>query len=81
MLGIANVAAGYGAMTAILTTRYRRPTPLHVLLRFEAWTDRIEGRRIVAKGELRNGDTLLAEAEGVFVRLADRQRDEYFGRG
>jgi acyl-coenzyme A thioesterase PaaI-like protein len=81
MLGIANVAAGYGAMTAILTTRYRRPTPLHVPLRFEAWTDHIEGRRIVAKGELRNGDTLLAEAEGVFVRLADRQRDEYFGRG
>jgi acyl-coenzyme A thioesterase PaaI-like protein len=81
MLGIANVAGGHGAMTAILTTRYRRPTPLHVPLRFEAWTDRVEGRRVIAKGRLLSDETVLAEAEGVFVRLGERQRAEYFGNG
>ena len=79
MLGIANVAGGYGAMTAVLTTRYRRPTPLHVPLRFEAWTDRVEGRRVIAKGQLRRDDTVLAEAKGVFVQLENRHRSEYFG--
>jgi acyl-coenzyme A thioesterase PaaI-like protein len=79
MLGIANVAAGYGAMTAVLTTRYRRPTPLHVPLRFEAWTDRVEGRRVIAKGKLLRDDTVLAEADGTFVQLQNRHRSEYFG--
>jgi acyl-coenzyme A thioesterase PaaI-like protein len=81
MLGIANVAAGHGAMTAVLTTRYRRPTPLHVPLHFEAWTDRVEGRRVIAKGTLTRDDVVLAEAEGVFVQLEHRHRNEYFGAG
>jgi acyl-coenzyme A thioesterase PaaI-like protein len=78
-LGIANVASGHPGMTARLTVRYRRPTPLHVDLVLEAWTDRIEGRRIHTMGRLMDGDTLTAEAEGMFVNIGAERALEYFG--
>ena len=52
VLGIANVASGYGGLTGRLTVRYRRPTPLHTELRFEAHTERVDGRRLVTVGTL-----------------------------
>ena len=47
--------------------RYRVPTPLHVELRFRAAIDRTEGRKIFAAGTLHAGETLCAEAEGIFI--------------
>ena len=79
VLGIANVAAGYGGLTGRLTVRYRRPTPLHRELRFEAHTERVEGRRLTTVGHLYDGDTLTAEAEGLFVRIGEERALEYFG--
>ncbi len=78
-LGVANVANGYPGMTARLTIRYRRPTPLGTELRLEAWTTGREGRRITTVGSLSAGDTVCAEAEGLFVDLSAERALEYFG--
>lgn len=69
MLGMAQSMTGHPGMTGTLTVRYRRPTPLHQDLRFEAWVDRVEGRKIFAAGRLSHGETLCAEAEGVFITV------------
>ena len=64
VLGIANIAAGHPGMTARLTIHYRKPTPLFRDLRFLAGLDRVEGRRIMSRAEVWDGETLTAEAEG-----------------
>ena len=79
MLGIANIAAGNPGMTARLTVHYRRPTPLFLELRFRAWVDRVEGRRIMSRAELWDGDTLTAQADGLFVRPTPARALEIFG--
>jgi acyl-coenzyme A thioesterase PaaI-like protein len=78
-LGIANVAAGNPGMTARLTVRYRRPTPLHVDVILEAWTERVEGRRVHTVGTMTAGDTITAEADGLFVNIGAERALEYFG--
>lgn len=78
-LGMANAIAGLPCLTGRLTIRYRRPTPLHTPLVLEAHTQRVEGRRITTVGTLRDGDTLTAEAEGLFVMLGAERALEYFG--
>ncbi len=80
VLGIANIAAGNPGMTARLIVHYRRPTPLFRPLRLRAWVDRLEGRRIMSRAEMYDGDTLTAEAEGLFVQPRPELAAEYFGR-
>ncbi len=69
VLGMAQTLSGRPGMTGTLTVRYRNPTPLHQPLRFEAWIERVEGRKIFARGTLHAGETLCAEAEGIFVSV------------
>jgi len=66
-------------MTARLTVRYRRPTPLHTVLTLEGWNTNVDGRRILTQGRLIDGDTVLAEAEGLFVAIGRERTLEYFG--
>lgn len=79
VLGIANIAAGHPGMTARLTIHYRRPTPLFRELRFRAALDRVEGRRIMSRAELWDGDTLTAQADGLFVQPKPERALEIFG--
>jgi len=79
VLGIANIAAGHPGMTARLTIHYRKPTPLFHELRFHAALDRVEGRRIMSRAELWDGETLTAQADGVFVRPRPERALEIFG--
>lgn len=79
MLGIANILAGHPGMTARLTIHYRRPTPLLRPLRFTAWVDRVEGRRIMSKAQVFEGDVCTAEADGVFVQPRPELAEQYFG--
>ncbi len=69
MLGQAVSLAGRGGMTGGLTVRYVSPTPLYEPLRYEAWFDRVEGRKSFAAGRLLVAATerVCAEAEGVFI--------------
>jgi acyl-coenzyme A thioesterase PaaI-like protein len=68
VLGIVNNANSSPGMTGTLTVKYRKPTPLHTELRWEAWVERVEGRRIVSKATVHAGDLLCAECEGLFVQ-------------
>jgi acyl-coenzyme A thioesterase PaaI-like protein len=69
VLNVANMLAGVAGPTASLEIRYRKPTPLGVPLRFETEVPVVEGRQVRTVGVLRDGDTVLAEATGVFVTL------------
>jgi acyl-coenzyme A thioesterase PaaI-like protein len=69
VLGYVQSMSGRGGFTGTLTVRYRKPTPLHTELDFEAEIDRIEGRKIFARGNLYAGDLLCAEAEGIFITV------------
>jgi acyl-coenzyme A thioesterase PaaI-like protein len=75
VLGFVQSMTGNPGMTGTLTIRYRKPTPLHMELRFEGWVDRVEGRKIFTQAKLLADDTLTAEAEGLFLSI-DRSRFE-----
>ena len=69
VLGIAVIAAGSPGMTASMTVRYRRATPLREDLRYEASFTGGEGRASHAKGAIYDGDgRVTAEAEAMFVQ-------------
>ncbi|HZO08254.1 MAG TPA: PaaI family thioesterase, partial [Myxococcota bacterium] len=67
VLGFAQSLGGNPGFTGTLVVRYRVPTPLHTDLRFEGRIDRVEGRKTFASGRVFAGETLCAEAEGIFV--------------
>ena len=70
VLGVAQSLSGSGGMTGTLTVRYRRPTPLHSDVTFEARLDRVEGRKIFTAGVLKGPDgEVTAEAEAVFITV------------
>ena len=79
ILGMANIAGGHPGMTGRLSIRYRRPTPLHTELRFEAWTQQVDGRRLITRGTLEADGVVTAEAEGLFVVIDPERALEYFG--
>jgi acyl-coenzyme A thioesterase PaaI-like protein len=67
VLGFTQSLGGNPGFTGTLSVRYRVPTPLHTDLRFEGRIDRVEGRKTFASGQVFAGETLCAEAEGIFV--------------
>ena len=79
VLGIANIVSGNPGMTARLTVHYRRPTPLFTELVVRAWVERIEGRRVMSHAEMYDGDTMTAEADGLFVQPRPELAEQYFG--
>ena len=81
VLGMANIANRTPGMTGKLSIRYRRPTPLMTPVRFESWTERVEGRRITCMGTLDADDQRLAEAEGLFIAITSDIAGKYFGTG
>lgn len=78
LLGMTNIATGHPGMTGRLTVRYLKPTPLHRPARLRGFTERVDGRRVVARGELVVDDVVTAEAEGLFVVLDERLAAAYF---
>jgi acyl-coenzyme A thioesterase PaaI-like protein len=69
VMGAAQAITGSPGMTGSLTINYRSPTPLHESLVYEAWTDRIEGRKIFVDATLHAGERLCAEATGLFISV------------
>ncbi len=66
-LGFATTMAGVSGMTAGITVRYRSSTPLHTPLTVTARYTHSEGRKRFATGEVRHGEVVAAEAEGIFI--------------
>ncbi|MFN3216773.1 MAG: hotdog domain-containing protein [Acidimicrobiales bacterium] len=71
LLGVTCIATGTGGFTGTLTVRYENLTPLDTELTLRGWIDRIEGRKIFAKGEIHAGDIRCAVGEGIFIRRAE----------
>ena len=59
----------FPTVTARITIRYRRPARINAPLAVSARVTGERGRRIEIAGELRDGDELLAEAEGTFLHV------------
>ncbi|MBV8928566.1 MAG: PaaI family thioesterase [Mycobacteriaceae bacterium] len=59
--------------TAFLHVNYRKIVPIETSLQLEAGIARSEGRKIYVEGRLIDGDTVLTEAEALFVRLRPGQ--------
>lgn len=59
--------------TAYLHVDYRNLTPIDTELTVTSWVVCEEGRKRYLRGELRHGETLCAEAEGLFVVLRPDQ--------
>jgi acyl-coenzyme A thioesterase PaaI-like protein len=75
VLGFVQSLSGAGGMTGTLTIRYRKPTPLHTPLLFEAELTRVEGRKIFTRATLEAEGTLCAEAEGIFISFREGMRE------
>jgi acyl-coenzyme A thioesterase PaaI-like protein len=61
------------ARTAYLHTDFRSITPVGEQLEVRAWFVSEQGRKRILRAELTHGDTLCAEAEGLFVALRPDQ--------
>lgn len=68
LIGMAAMVGAGGGMTARLTINYRKPTPLFRPIEIAAWFESADGRKFIAKGEMRCDGELLTEAEGLFIR-------------
>ena len=67
------LTGGRRQRTAYLKINYRHIVPIEKELQFDAGIDRVDGRKIFVSGRLTDGDTLLAEADALFVRLKPGQ--------
>lgn len=65
------------AYTGELTVTYRAPTPIGEPLEFRARLASREGRKLRIVGHARHGDTVVAEAKGLFIAVDP----EHFRRG
>lgn len=61
-------AAQTPAVTGTLTVRYAQPAPLHTELVFSARVESTEGRKVLVKGDVTNGDEVCAYLEAVMIR-------------
>lgn len=71
LMGFAQMLSGSAGYTGTLTIRMLRPTPLNRRIDYQAGLDRVTGRKIICWGRSFDGDTLLAEAEILFVAPRD----------
>jgi len=69
LLGATQSLSGSAGMTARLIVNYRSPTPLRTELRLEGEFAGRDGRKITTVGRIFAGDTLCAEAEGLFISM------------
>src|SRR5262249_2061826 len=71
LMGMAQMASGSAGYTGTLTVKMLRPTPLGKRIDYEAGVERVEGRKIYVWARSRDADTLLAEAQIVFIAPKD----------
>ena len=69
VLGFVQSLSGRPGMTGTLTVRYRKPTPLHTELLFEAEYLRSERRKLFTEARVVADGVVTAEAEGIFISM------------
>lgn len=70
---LANGGGRPAQRTAYLHTDFRSITPIGRTLQVRAWLVSTDGRKRILRATLHDGDTLCAEAEGLFVALKPGQ--------
>jgi hypothetical protein len=73
LLGLTQSLSGRVGMTGTLTVKYRLPTPLHTDLRLEGRIESVNGRKVLTSGRMLAGETLTAEASGLFISIQPEQ--------
>ena len=69
VLAIANIINGTAGPTANLSVNYRKVTPLHRPLRFEAYVEKVEGRKVFLKGQCYDNEELITDCTGLFIHI------------
>jgi acyl-coenzyme A thioesterase PaaI-like protein len=69
MLGTVPLLLGRMCVTATLTLDYRAPVLLGHELSLVAWCERVDGRKLYLRGEIRDGEKLCAEGHGMFLEV------------
>lgn len=64
---------GHKQRTAYLHVNYRQIVPIEKELTVDAGVERVDGRKIFIEGRVLDGDTVLADAEALFVKLRPGQ--------
>ncbi|NIB39816.1 PaaI family thioesterase [Pseudomaricurvus alkylphenolicus] len=67
LLAMFSTTQGVAGPTLYLNVQYLKPTPLYQPLRFEAFIERIEGKKVFTIGQCRLGDEVLSKAEALFI--------------
>jgi acyl-CoA thioesterase FadM len=67
------ITGGPRQRTAYLHVNYRQIVPINQELQVDARVDRLDGRKIFVSGRLSDGDTVLTDAEALFVLLKPGQ--------
>jgi hypothetical protein len=67
LLGVAQSASGIAGLTGTLSVKLLNRTPLGQRIDYVAGVREVSGRKVMAWGEARLGDTVLAEATGIFI--------------
>lgn len=72
LLASAGQSAGVAGVTANMTVRFRKPTPLYTELSLHAWADprADDAKKRKVRAEIRVGDQVTAEAEALIIRSA-----------
>lgn len=60
-------------MTAELTTRYLRHTPIETPLKIEAKLDGVEGKRIRASGHVTADGVTVVDSTGLFIEVGSEK--------
>lgn len=68
-LNTANLQEGCPGPTASLTLEYRRPTPLHRELVFEAWVEDRDANKVSTHGRALCDGEVCVEARGLFIAI------------
>ncbi len=78
LIGRTAIASDLWCMTAKLEVRFRKPVPIGEPLRLKGEIIKKSGRLLEGRGEMRLQDgTLVAEAQGVYLRIPDSQLQEF----
>jgi len=71
--GLVNTPKNGQTRTAYLNVNFRQITPIGSELELDGSIDRQDGRKLYVSARLRQGEQLLADAEGLFVVLRPNQ--------
>ena len=69
IFNVANLMAEVPGPTATLSLEYLRKTPLREDLRFEAWIESVDGRKVTTVGHVLHDGVVTVKARGLFVTL------------